>query len=44
VRISLACRDYDRTRAIADGRIRPEAAAETVEGLFAPETLEEYAI
>jgi 4,5-dihydroxyphthalate decarboxylase len=24
VRISLACWDYDRTRAIADGRIRPE--------------------
>jgi 4,5-dihydroxyphthalate decarboxylase len=24
VRISLACWDYDRTRAIADGRIEPE--------------------
>jgi 4,5-dihydroxyphthalate decarboxylase len=24
VRISLACWDYDRTRAVADGRIRPE--------------------
>jgi 4,5-dihydroxyphthalate decarboxylase len=27
VRISLACWDYDRTRAIADGRIKPEGLA-----------------
>jgi 4,5-dihydroxyphthalate decarboxylase len=36
VRISLACWDYDRTRAIADGRIRPEGL--TVEYIaLAPE-------
>jgi 4,5-dihydroxyphthalate decarboxylase len=34
VRISLACWDYDRTRAIADGRIRPEGL--TVDYLALP--------
>jgi 4,5-dihydroxyphthalate decarboxylase len=34
VRISLACWDYDRTRAIADGRIRPEGL--TVEYIALP--------
>jgi 4,5-dihydroxyphthalate decarboxylase len=34
IRISLACWDYDRTRAIADGRIRPEGL--TVEYISLP--------
>jgi len=34
VRISLACWDYDRTRAIAEGRIRPEGL--TVDYLALP--------
>ena len=38
LQLSLACWDYDRTRAIADGSVRPEGIEVNYQNLFVEET------
>ncbi|HEY7065244.1 MAG TPA: hypothetical protein VII06_27455 [Chloroflexota bacterium] len=40
LKLTLACWDYDRTRALMDGSIRPEGIALTYQNLFVAETFE----